>query len=188
MRERDLQPKHTQILETERLLLRTFQLEDAPAIYGWASDEEVTRYLRFKTHTDLKESITIAEHWIKEYSNPYFFQWAIVLKESLKTIGSIGIQILSFSDKRGELGYCLHKKWWNRGYTSEALKAVIHFGFTEVLFHRLEACHSVNNGASGKVMQKAGMRWEAGPLHHYYYSNQSGYQDVEMYALTRENY
>ncbi len=176
------------IISTKRLLLRPFELSDAPSMFKWASDEEVTRYLRFKTHATLSESQSVIKHWLEEANSPYFFHWAIVHTATGDVIGSIGLHILNYTDRRGEIGYCLTKVMWNHGYASEALGAILCFGFEKANFNRLEACHSVTNPASGKVMQKAGMRWEAGPLVAYYKSSQSGFQDVMMYALTKQQW
>lgn len=176
------------ILTSKRLILRPFLLDDASALYGWSSDAEVTKYLRFQPHTSLHDSQKIIKHWLREHENPPHFHWAVEKREDLQVIGSIGIEITSLHDNRGELGYCLRREDWNNGYMTEALKAVLHFGFEYAGFHRLEACHSTLNPASGKVMEKAGMHLEAGPLRHYYRSNQLGYQDVYMYVAISDNY
>lgn len=169
-------------LGTKRLVLRPFVIEDAPALFSWASDPQVTRYLRFTTHLDIEESRKVIRRWIEENKNPPFFHWAITLRDSGEVIGSIGVEISSAQDNRGEVGYCLAKRMWNRGYTTEALQSVLDFALDIAGFRRIEACHSVDNEASGRVMRKSGMLLEAGPLHDYYRSDQLGYQDVMMYV------
>lgn len=121
-------------------------------------------------------------NWIEGEKNPPFYHWAIEVREQMEVIGSIGIEISSLHDNRGEVGYCLTKRAWNQGYGTEALRTVLDFGLDRAGFHRIEASHSVENVASGRVMQKAGMHLEAGPLKDYYRSDRLGYQDVYMYV------
>lgn len=170
------------VLTSRRLILRPFTLDDAHALFTWAGDTDVTKYLRFPAHRSVSESKRVVQRWIEEAKRPPYFHWAIVERKSERVIGSIGIEILSPYDNRGEVGYCIAKRDWNQGYATEALRTVLEFGLDIAGFHRIEACHSVKNPASGKVMQKVGMVWEAGPLHDYYRSDVQGYQDVMMYV------
>ena len=184
----DIKHISSPILTSKRLILRPFIIDDARALFSWASDPEVTRYLRFETHETIQESQRIINLWMKSAERPPFFHWAMERREDLVVIGSIGIEITSMHDNRGELGYCLTRSAWNQGYATEALRCVLDFGFNVAMFHRLEACHSTNNPASGRVMEKAGMRHEAGPLHHYYRSNALGYQDSMMYVACSDTW
>lgn len=73
----------TQRLETERLILRKFTKEDAAAMYkNWASDDEVTKYLTWSTHSNIDVSKNVLEDWVNSYSDDKYYQWAIVLKEN----------------------------------------------------------------------------------------------------------
>ena len=72
----------TQLLETERLILRRFEIGDAEAMYkNWASDFDVTKYLTWPVHTSIDVSKAVLEEWITSYSKNNYYQWAIVLKE-----------------------------------------------------------------------------------------------------------
>ena len=74
----------TQRLETERLILRRFIIEDSAAMYeNWASDEDVTRYLTWPAHPSQETSKMVIEDWMNSYSNENFYQWAIVLKHGM---------------------------------------------------------------------------------------------------------
>lgn len=84
------------------------------------------------------------------------------------------------------LGYCIKRNFWGNGYATEAAKAVLEYMFNEVGLNRIEASHSVNNKASGRVLEKVGMILE-GCAKEYYYSN-IGFQDSNLYALTRGEY
>ncbi len=170
------------VLTSRRLILRPFVLDDAQALFTWASDTEVTKYLRFPAHSHITDSRKVIQRWIDEAKKPPFFHWAIVERESKRVIGSIGIEILSPYDNRGEVGYCIAKKYWNQGFATEALRIVLEFALEIGGFHRIEACFSVKNPASGKVMEHVGMLLEAGPLRDYYRSDLLGYQDAMMYT------
>lgn len=152
----------TEYLETERLILRRFAIEDAGAMYkNWASDDEVTKYLMWPSHSNISVTQAVLNDWISSYSENDFYQWAIVLKENgSEPIGSISV--VSHNDDVGmvHIGYCIGRKWWHMGITSEALQCVIDFFFNEVGVRRIESRHDPRNPNSGAVMKKCGMQYE----------------------------
>ena len=84
--------KGTVELETERLVLRKFKLEDAKEMFNnWASDEEVTKYLTWEAHKNIKITKSVLSEWVESYSNLDFYQWGIVIKDTNELIGSIGV-------------------------------------------------------------------------------------------------
>lgn len=158
-----MEHKGTVYMETERLILRRFTVDDAPAMYeNWASDGEVTKYLMWQTHKDISESEGILREWAENYARSDFYQWAIVFKEySDKPIGSISVvESIDETVGKAHIGYCIGKPWWHKGITSEALKAVIDFLFDEVGVNRVESRHDLRNPRSGAVMKKCGMKYE----------------------------
>ena len=151
----------TKRMETERLILRPFIDEDASAMYkNWASDPEVTRFLTWPTHSDVEISKMIVSHWVSLYGETNHYQWAIVLKEINEPIGSIAAVSVNDALDKVEIGYCIGQTWWHRGITTEALRAVMDFFFSEVGVNRVEARHDPRNPHSGAVMAKCGMRFE----------------------------
>ena len=133
-------------IETKRLLLRRFEIEDAAAMYhNQASDPEVTKYLTWPAYTSVDDAQTILQEWIQSYQNPAFYQWAIVPKDLNAPIGSISVVDLDEKTETMEIGYCIGRKWWHQGITAEALKAVIDFLFAQVKANRTQARHDVNN-------------------------------------------
>ena len=174
----------TQTLETERLILRRFVIEDSAAMYNnWASDEEVTKYLTWLPHSSREISKSILEDWVNSYSDEKYYQWAIVLKEKGEPIGSISVVEKNENVSKVHIGYCIGKPWWHNGITSEALKAVMDFLFDVVDVNRIEARHDPRNPNSGKVMKKCGMKYE-GTLHSSDRNNQ-GICDACYYALLK---
>ena len=151
----------TQKLETERLILRRFVIEDSAAMYNnWASDEEVTKYLTWPTHSSQEISKSTIEDWVNSYSDKSYYLWAIVLKDKGEPVGSISVVHTNENVSKVEIGYCIGKAWWHKGITSEALKAVMDFLFDVVDVNRIEARHDPRNPNSGKVMKKCGMKYE----------------------------
>lgn len=175
----------TQRIETDRLILRRYVIEDADAMYkNWASDSEVTKFLTWQPHSSVEVSRSIIENWLKEYSNKKYYQWAIVLKDNgNEPIGDISVVQMNEDISMVHIGYCLGRAWWRRGIMSEALKAVMDFMFDTVEVNRVEARHDPRNPNSGKVMQKCGMKYE-GTLRSADRNNQ-GICDACYYALLR---
>lgn len=180
--------KGTKKIETENLILRRFEISDAEAMYNnWASDDEVTKYLTWDSHSSVEVSKDILNIWIDEYNNLNSYNWAITLKEDENNpIGSISV--VKLNDEIGivQLGYCIGQKWWNKGVTSQALNALIKFFIEEVGANRIEARHDPVNINSGKVMLKCGMKFE-GTMRQCDRNNQ-GICDTSMYALLAQDY
>lgn len=175
----------TQRIETDRLILRRYRIEDADAMYkNWASDSEVTKFLMWPPHPSVDVSRGIIEDWLKEYPDEKYYQWAIVLKANGdEPIGGIGVVHMNEDISMVHIGYCLGRAWWRRGIMSEALKAVMDFMFDTVEVNRIESRHDPRNPNSGKVMQKCGMKYE-GTLRSADWNNQ-GICDACYYALLR---
>ena len=154
--------KGTQTIYTERLVLRRFTVDDAQAMYdNWASDEKVTEFLTWKPHASPEISQSILEDWIKHYQEDDFYNWAIVLKEyGDEPIGNIAVVNMNEDTSMLHIGYCIGRKWWHTGITSEAMKAVMDFLFDEVNANRIESRHDPRNPHSGGVMKKCGMKYE----------------------------
>lgn len=178
----------TEYIETERLILRRFIIEDAEAMYrNWTSNKEVTKFLTWPSHKDVSESKKVLEEWINNYSKNNFYQWAIILKENgSEPIGTISVVSYDDISRKVEIGYCIGDKWWHKGITPEALGHVIKFLFHKVNAQRIEARHDPKNINSGEVMKKCGMKYE-GTLRKADWNNQ-GICDVCYYSLLKSEY
>ena len=156
-----LEHKGTVTIETIRLLLRKFKIQDAEQMfYNWASDPEVCKYLSWGPHRDVKITKARLNHIIERYQLDNTYYWGICHKRSNELIGSISVEISNERRKTCEIGYCLSKAYWNQGLMTEALRAVIHFLLYEVGYTTVQAKHDVINVASGRVMTKAGMTFD----------------------------
>ena len=177
----------TRILDTQRLILRPFTVEDADAMYrNWASDPEVTRFLTWPTHTSAEVSRAVLSDWVPRYAQTDYYHWAIVVRAENVPIGSFGVMRQDDRIQMAHIGYCLGRSWWHRGIMSEALAAVMRFLFIEVGVNRIESRHDPRNPHSGMVMRKCGMKLE-GTLRQGDWNNQ-GICDAALYALLKSEY
>lgn len=174
--------KGTQTIRTERLILRRFRMEDAQAMFdNWASDDQVTKYLTWPTHTTLDQTEWVLREWIGSYDRDDFYLWAIEFEG--QAIGSISVVHMNHNAEKAHIGYCIGRKWWRKGMMSETLKAVMDYLFDEVGVNRCEACFDPHNPNSGRVMAKCGMRYE-GTLRQAGRNNQ-GICDECFYGLLK---
>ncbi len=151
----------TQILQTDRLILRRFVESDAEAMFqNWASSAENLTYVTWDPHSNVEITRNSIRNWVASYTNPNYYKWAICLKEkSEQVIGDISIVEMDEEDSSCEIGYVLGKAYWGHGIMTEALKAVLDFCFTQAGFQEVKARYASLNPASGRVMEKAGMSY-----------------------------
>lgn len=148
----------TKTLETERLRLRKFTMNDVDAMYNnWASDPETSKMLPWDVHKNKDVTNMVVSGWIKEYEDSFAYNWIVELKDTNEPIGSITGVKVNVRDETIEIGYCYGPKYWGNGYATEALRAVIEYLINEIGFRLVEAKHISGNPASGRVMEKAGM-------------------------------
>ena len=174
------------VINTERLLLRPFTLDDAKDVQNLANDpkiEETTLFIPYPYPDGL------AEEWISthqaEFENKKQIIWAITSKQNKYLIGSVGLT-LRFEFEKAEFGFWIGQKYWNKGYASEALSAVLKFGFEKLNLNKIFAHHFVNNPASGKVMIKNGLK-EEGYLREDIIKDYK-YIDVKIYGILKSEY
>ena len=173
------------IVETERLLLRPVTLDDAQEMFDYASDIENTRYT-FPTNQSLEETKNnIAQFYL---ANP-LGRWGIELKSNGQFIGTIDLHKIDSVLKKAAIGYIINKKYWNQGLTTEANRAVIELAFEKIGMNKLVALHDKANPASGKVMEKSGMRFS----HEETYACMDQHEEGRIvtrvhYVLTKEDY
>lgn len=146
-------------IETERLILRDIRMEDIQEYYERLfGDGDVARYMLFDPHQDIGESLAHLQAGLEKYEQGRFYRWGAALKEDDSLIGLI--ELLRFDEETNSCSfvYMLGSDYWNRGYATEMLKAVLSFAFEELELERVVVDHMADNPASGAVMRKAGMR------------------------------
>ncbi len=182
-----MEHKGTIRLETDRLILRQFKIEDAENVFNnWASDDEVTKYLTWPTHSSVEMSRSYMEFCINGYNEKNVYQWGMEMKNSHELIGNISVVKIIDEIDSVELGWVIGRKWWGNGYTAEAAERLLEFFFTEVSVNRICAGHDIDNPNSGRVMQKIGMKYE-GTLRQSGKNNQ-GIVDMANYSVLREEW
>lgn len=173
-------------LETPRLRLRLMALADAAEVYPFMADPEIAANTALIPYPYPPGA---AESWIQATletaAHGEEFTFAIRLPQSDgsdRLIGAIGIGP-DGERYRGQIGYWLGKPYWGQGYMTEAARRVIRFGFEALGMHRIHANHFAFNPASGRVMQKAGMRCEG--TQRGYFLKDGRYIDAVVYAILR---
>ena len=174
-------------IKTDRLILRKVRMSDAVKMYNnWQTDERVTKYLSWKPYPNIETSYMITQKWLNSYAEKDFYLWIIVLKDSRVPIGTISVMKGSEDWSMGVIGYCIGYDWWNKGYTTEAARAVVDFMFNFVGVDKLMAYCDKSNIASYQVMQNCGLMYEG---IHYGYQLREDYQcDVLICSLLRLDY
>jgi [ribosomal protein S5]-alanine N-acetyltransferase len=146
------------VIETARLRLRPPCIDDSSAIFReYAQDPDVTRYLVWRPHQSESETVAFLERSENTWNDNNTFPWVIECRESGRLMGMIEARMTMHGI---EIGYVLAKAHWGKGYMTEALQAVIEWGFEEDSVFRVWAYCNVENGASRRVMEKAGMQYE----------------------------
>ena len=174
------------VIQTEHLILRPFKMHDCQDVFLYSSDREVARYVLWDAHRSLSDTRNYIRYMLRLYRAGHPCSWAIVLKETGKVIGSIGYIWLDPVNDSAEVGYSISRTWWNHGFTTEALKFVLHEGFTSLHLNRIEAQHDVRNPASGRVMEKCGMSQEG--ILRSRIKNKKEFIDVALYAILSKDY
>ncbi len=179
--------KHTGTIriETERLILRKFKLEDAKQMFeNYTSKDKVTEYLTWWPHKSVNDTQEYLKNFVlPEYKKKSTYRWAIVWKENNEVIGCIDVVNNNEEKFRAELGWVIGDEYWGKGIMPEAARVVIKLLFN-VGYIRIEAIHDVKNPKSGRVMEKVGMKHE-GVLRKYAVNRAGELQDCDMWAIIK---
>jgi len=173
-------------LETQRLLLRAFELSDSADVQRLANDKRVVSTLRSLPYP---YEYGDAMRWIgtqkEEFQNGKAANFAVTHMNSGELIGSIGL-LINKANESAELGYWLGITYWDNGYCSEAAVAVLRYGFGGLKLNRIHAHHMLRNPASGRVMRKIGLKREGHLRGHMKKYGQ--FEDVIVYGILRSEY
>ncbi|WP_027964045.1 GNAT family N-acetyltransferase [Halalkalibacillus halophilus] len=168
-------------LETDRLLLREITKNDAEGIFACFSNHKVTKYYGQEMLESIDQAEAIVDFFERSYKEKRGIRWGIERKGSPGIIGTIGFNAWTPKHRRAEIGYEIHPDQWRKGYTSEALLKVIHFGFEELGLTRVGAIVFKENTASNHLLSKVGFQKE-GLLKNYMYQDGKAY-DTYVYSL-----
>ena len=157
-------------LTTPRLILRRVKKTDYRDMYEYACDPSVTKYLTWQPHPNPAWTMRYLAYVATRYRTGEFYDWAVVLRENHKMIGTCGFTSFSYDHNSAEIGYVLNPAYWGQGIAAEAVRAVLDVGFIKLNLHRIEARFMMGNDRSRRVMEKSGMTFE-------------GFQRDAMYVL-----
>jgi [ribosomal protein S5]-alanine N-acetyltransferase len=142
---------------TKRLLLRKPRVEDAPLIFAaYAQDPEVTRYLTFRPHRDLKDAHAAVDRFLESWRSGKSYCWLIFRQENDELVGAISAR----QDQGINLGYLIARPYWRRGFMTEALGAVIEWAFAQPAIFRVWAVCDCDNEASARLLEQNGFHQE----------------------------
>ncbi|HLY29604.1 MAG TPA: GNAT family protein [Ktedonobacterales bacterium] len=173
-------------LTTERLILREMRQKDAPDLLAILGDSEVTRYLDLSSFTELAQAETLIERLHASFQAQERWRWGIALQHDDRLIGTGGFIRWNRGWQSAEIGYDLAHAYWRQGFMSEALRAMLTFGFEQMELHRVEAEVMPENQASARMLAKLGFRYEGTLRQRGFWKG--AYHDLEMHALLREEY
>lgn len=174
------------VLETDRLRLRQQRASDAANLFAVFGDPAVVRYTDMRPIPDVETARRLIEGANRHFNERRVVRWAIALKESDELIGACAC--LGFDARRSctEVGYDIARAYWNQGYMTEALRAVVDWCFTTAGVNRVQAMTLPWNAASMRVLYKLGFR-EEGILREYAYFKDA-FQDLRLFAILRRDY
>lgn len=171
---------------SERLVLRPFRLDDVPVVTKLAGDAVIAGTTLRIPHPYRELD---AEKWIKTHALGFrkrdFVVFAVVRRVREALIGAIELT-LDIPNERAELGYWIGRRYWNRGYATEAAGSLLMYGFVELGLNRIHAHHLVSNTASGKVLEKIGMKREGFLRQHV--RKWDSFEDIVLYGMVRDDF
>lgn len=139
--------------------MRKFELQDADELFRILSDEEVNRFLPWFPHKTREETLRFLQDSVfADYDKAIAYRYAVVLRSESRVIGYLSFLGIDEKERSGDIGYGLLREYWGKGIMTEAVKALL-FRLKADGFRYATATHDVQNPASGRVMQKCGMRY-----------------------------
>ena len=173
-------------LETERLILRPFTMEDADAVTALVGAREIAASTLSIPHPYDR---SMAEQWLATHEAGFArgeaISFAVTLRDGGTLVGCVGLMVEP-PHRRAEIGYWTGLAFWGRGFCTEAAAAVVRHAFESLGLHRIFAHHMARNPASGRVMQKIGMRHEGTLRGHVL--KWGVHEDLELYGMVRDDF
>lgn len=173
-------------LRTPSMLLRRLRMEDADDVFAYARDPEMTRFVFWEPHRTLDDTREFLQRTLRGYDEGLPPVWGLQHVRDGAIIGGCAYHDISIMNLRGEVGYALARKYWGQGLMTEAVRAMIDFGFATLQLNRIEARCDVENTGSWRVMEKAGMKFEGVLRQNIILHGHP--RDARMYAILRQDW
>ena len=159
----------TQIIETDRLILRRFAYtDDAAMLKYWIADEKIQSMYAEPIYTTKEAVKELLDKYISSYEKEDYYRWAVIEKKSGECIGQIAYFLVDNTNHFAEIEYCIGSNFQCQGYATEATKAIIAYGFDKMNLHKVQICTKSINKPSKRVIEKCGFVYE-GTLRDYFY-------------------
>jgi len=177
----------TQTIKTSRLILRRFAECDLESMFSnWASDEKVQSDYGEPVYSTIDEAKGLLDKYISSYEKCETYRWAVVSKDNGECIGQVAYFLVDTHNQFCEIEYCIGQKYQNQGYITEAVKAIVDFGFQNVNFNRIQVSHRHVNIASRHVIEKCGFTYE-GSLRKFF-NHLGEFHDRLYYSILHEEW
>ncbi|MCL1885043.1 MAG: GNAT family N-acetyltransferase [Defluviitaleaceae bacterium] len=167
------------VLRTEHLILRKFSKYDAEDMYEYAKDARTAEFMTWEPHKSIEETKEVLFNFFLSKAGIYAIEY------ENKCIGCIDIRIIPEHEK-ATFGYVLNRKFWGRGFMTEALSAVLKVCFEKLELNRVESTHYVGNEGSGRVMEKCGMKKQGIGIREQ--KIRGIFRDLVHYAILKEDF
>lgn len=172
----------TQTIPTPRLTLRPFKKTDNAAMRKhWISNPNIQKMYSEPVYTTKAETATLLDKWLTAYSNKNYYRWAICLKDEDICIGQIAYFLVDDANHFGEIEYCIGEAFQNQGLMTEAVTAILNYGFEHIHLNKVQVCHKSTNMPSQRVIKKSGFTYE-GKLREFFYMD-GAYVDRLYYSM-----
>jgi ribosomal-protein-alanine N-acetyltransferase len=173
-------------LETARLVLREIVPADAEDLFRLFSDEEIMRYWSCRPYTSVDQARRLIDSLAETARGGRGIHWAITLRDDDRLIGKCGYNEWRRAHRRGDISYIVAREHQGKGLVSEALGAMLDYGFDQMNLHSVEAGVTPGNDASTRMLQRLGFRLE-GHLRENFLTDR-GFVDSLIYSLLRKNW
>ncbi|MDX8046150.1 GNAT family N-acetyltransferase [Gracilibacillus sp. S3-1-1] len=175
--------KTAKTIETNRLLLRLFNETDAPEVAMLCNNYNLyknTLYLPYPY--SIEDALVWIKHHLDNFNDDKYFEFAITDKTTGKLYGAIALSNHQ-QFNNGEIAYWIGEEYWGHGYATEAAKAILEFGFVEKGYNKVFARYFHSNPASGRVIEKIGMKKEGTLREHV--KKDGGYLDLIYFGILK---
>lgn len=169
-------------LHTPRLTLRQIQHSDTPALYEIRTNPKALQYFERAPLENMEAALALLQKIEQGYQSKESILWVLAAQGPAKPMmGTCGFWRIEWENRRAEVGYLLHPDFWNRGYMTEALQALIPYAFYTLQLHSLEANVNPKNIGSIRVLEKLGFVQEGYFRENIHFNNQ--YYDTAVFSL-----
>jgi len=173
-------------LTTNRLVLRHILLADAEDLFATFSDEEAMQFYGHEPHRSVDETREWIEYIQARYGRREIIRWGITRKGEDRAIGSCSFHHFDPDFHRAETGYALNRTFWGQGIMTEAMSAILTYGFTELGVHRVEAIIDIANQRSKALLLKLGFTYEGNLRQRYFFRDH--FEDEHYFGLLKDEW